>query len=194
VRSLREGEEQVGEITRRLRLWRAFGRVVNTGLGRFLLDHDRKTVSRIAAAFSAPDLEAGVPWAPFRKPLTEAVVGLVTTAGFYLQGQEPFDVDASKGDASYRALPRDLNVAFLRIAHTHYPHERVERDVNVVFPVERLREVAEEGAIAALAPRLFSFGWSDLTKELIEPPDGTAHQVARALREDGVDAVILTPA
>lgn len=194
MRRLGEVEEQVSEIARGLRLWRVLGMVVNTGLGRFLLDHDRKTLSRIAAAFSAPDLEAGVPWTPFRRPLTEAVVGLVTTAGFFLRGQDPFDMDASKGDASYRVLPRDLDVASLRIAHTHYPHERVEQDVNVVFPVERLREVAEEGGIAALAPRLFSFGWSNLTKELIEPPGGTAHQVARSLREDGVDAVILTPA
>jgi len=184
----------VSEIIRRLRLWRLAGRVANTGLGRFLLDHDRKALSTVAATFSAPDLEAEVPWTPFRKPLSEAVVGLITTAGFYLEGQEPFDVDAAKGDVSYRVLPCDLDVAYLRIAHTHYPRERVERDVNVIFPVERLREVAREGGIAGVAPRLFSFGWSDLTGELVQSPDGTAHHVARALREDGVDAVILTPA
>ncbi len=181
-------------ISRKVRLWRLLGTFVNTRLGRFLMDHDRKTLSRAAAAFLAPDLETEVPWTPFRKPLSTAVVSLVTTAGLYLEGQEPFDVDAATGDPGFRVLPRDLDVGRLRIAHTHYPQHRVRQDVNVIFPIERLREIAEEGGIGGLAPRLFSFGWSDLTGEYIELPDGTAHQVARALRDDGVDAVILTPA
>lgn len=184
----------MSETRRRLRLWRIFGRVVNTRFGRFLLDHDRKTLSSVSAALSAPDLEADIAWVPLRKPLSQAVVGLLTTSGVYLEGQEPFDVDAARGDASYRMLPRDLDVASLRIAHTHYPQERARRDINVIFPIERLREAAEEGYVGAIAPRLLSFGWSDLTEEIIEPPDGTAHQVARILRDDGVDALILTPA
>lgn len=107
--------------------------------------------------------------------------------------QEPFDTAAALGDPSFRVIPRDVDVGSLRIAHTHFSHRRAEEDINVIFPLERLREMAEEGIIGSVAPRHFSFGFDLHVKELVDPVKGTAHKVASVLREDGVDVALFIP-
>ena len=58
-----------------------------------------------------------VPWAPLRRPLAESRLALVSSAGFILPGQEPFQVNLSGGDGSFREIPADTDVASLTDTH-----------------------------------------------------------------------------
>ncbi len=131
--------------------------------------------------------------ARLRRPLNQARIAAVTTAGFYLPDQQPFDDGVRGGDYSYRVIPRAADLASLRHSHRSdaFDHAGIDRDPNVALPLDRLRELAAEGVIGEVAPRHFSFmGSITAPARLIR---FTAPQVAGRLREDGVDAVVLTP-
>lgn len=101
-----------------------------------------------------------IPWAHPRKEVSRSRVALLTTAGVYLKNdfQEPFDAANPLGDPSFRELPATwLDLADLAIAHTHYDHRYAEADLNVVFPLDRLRELAKQGIIGEVAPFAYSF-------------------------------------
>ena len=134
-----------------------------------------------------------VPVAPFNKSLSEARVALITSAGFHTAQQPEFDQGISMGDASFREIPNDIDVQTLIESHnsSSFDHAGVEADKNLALPLDRFRELEAEGAIGRLNDRHFSFMGSILNpRRLIKE---TAPQVARAFREDGVDAVLLTP-
>jgi len=174
-------------------LWRAYGAFANSKVGRFVLDNDGGLISGATAHSIPPNLEEEVPWSPLNKPVRESRVALVATTGVHTAEQQPFDVDAATGDPSFRVIPGDAELEQLRIAHVHYPLERARKDLNVVFPLGLLREAEAAGGIGELAPRHASFGFCSQTKPLVRPPDGTAHQVATMLRDDGVDLALLVP-
>lgn len=181
----------MSERFEKARVWERFGRLTNSRQGLRFQDRFRGTVERMMLPLAAPQ-ESPVPFTPLAKPIVEARVTLVTTTGVYLDGQEPFDTSAARGDPTFRVIPSDADVSRLRIAHTHYTHERAERDINVIFPAERLRELAAEGAIGSVAPSLYSFGFDLHVKELVGP-DGTARDMVRRMKDEGVDAALFTP-
>ena len=134
----------------------------------------------------------GIPRAPMTKALANCRLGFVSTAGVYRLDQTPFDTDSPHGDWSYREIPKETPVAELGIAHTHYDHAHAERDINVVFPLERLREMEAEAVFAELASPLYSFmGYIPDPKPLVET---TATEVAAKVRATRLDAVLLSPA
>jgi len=177
----------------RLKVWERFGRLMNSRYGVWFINTFRGMVELLMKPIAAGEDEKPPPFFSFKRGLSQARVALITTTGVYVQGQNPFDVDAVLGDSSYRAIPSDVEAADLRIAHTHYPHERALEDINVIFPVQRLRELRDEGVVGSITSSHYSFGFDLHVKELINPGNGTAHAVARALKEDGVDAVFFTP-
>ncbi len=133
------------------------------------------------------------PGARLSKPLPECNLALVTTAGLHLSSQPPFDASTRGGDFSFREIPGDISVRELKISHRSTAFERTgaRRDRNLVFPLDRLRELVERGELGALNRRHFSFmGSISAPGRLIAK---TAPQVAMKLREDGVDAVFLVP-
>jgi D-proline reductase (dithiol) PrdB len=134
-----------------------------------------------------------VPWAPLRRPLPEAKVAVVSTAGLVLPGQERFDNDVRGGDWSYREVPADADPASFIDAHrsASYDHGGVHADANLAFPLDRIRELAGEGTIGAVSHRHFSFmGSITAPSRLVQE---SAPRVADALEQDGVDAVLLVP-
>ncbi len=179
-------------LARRVPFWRLYGRFLETGPGQAFLDRG-KILGAGAARLVVPAVDADIPWAPLAGPLREARVALVSTGGFYLPPDLPFDVDAALGDPSLRVIPSGTPLSDLRIAHAHYGHQRADRDRNVVFPLDRLRELAAAGFIGGIGPRAYSFGFTVHTGELVDPT-GSAHGLARLLAEDGVDAVLFAPA
>jgi D-proline reductase (dithiol) PrdB len=133
------------------------------------------------------------PGAELRKPLAEARLALVTTAGFYLPDQAPFDRSIRAGDCSYRVIPRDIDPAALRIAQNSnaFDHGGIEADRNLALPLDPLRTLAARGLIGSIAPRHCSFmGSIAAPARLIGE---TAPAAARMLLDDAVDAVLLTP-
>ena len=73
---------------------------------------------------------------------------LVSATGVYAPDQEPFPTE-DPGDITYRVIAGDADVGALRIAHHHYDHSEADTDPNIVFPLQSLRELAEQGVIAA---------------------------------------------
>ena len=180
-------------LAERLGFWRRVGRWLNTEYGRRTLEAARGFVNW-TGGLATPRLSADIPFTRYHGPLSGTRLAVVTTAGLYMEGDEPFDVDRAEGDPSFRVLPSDLDPLRLRVAHTHYTHRYFDEDHNVILPFDRLRELAAAG-VFRLAPRFFSFGFGGtLTREYVDRDTGTAHAVARALREDGADAVLLVPA
>lgn len=134
-----------------------------------------------------------VPCAPLRKPLSQARVALVTTAGLRTPEQAEFDHSIKMGDTSFREIPHDVDVPTLIESHRSYAfdHTGIEADRNLAFPLERFRELLAQGVIGALNQRHFSFMGSIVgPRKLI---DETAPAVAQMLRDDGVDVALLTP-
>lgn len=135
-----------------------------------------------------------VPWTPLRRPVRECTIALVTTAGVHLRSDAPFDMTDPDGDPSVRVIPVDTPRGEVRITHKYYDHAAADRDLNVVVPIDRLRELAAAGDVGGVAPRIYSFmGHIDgaHVRTLVER---TAPDVARRLRGDGAEAVVLTPA
>lgn len=122
------------------------------------------------------------------RPLGQARVALVATAGAYLESQPPFGRDRG-GDSGFREIPAESDD--LRFSHVGYDTRRAEADPDVVFPLALLRRLAAEGEIGELAPRAFSFmGYVPEAQPLL---DGTGPEVARRLLADAVDLVLLVP-
>jgi D-proline reductase (dithiol) PrdB len=136
----------------------------------------------------------GIPFAPPRRPLRDAVIGMVTTAGVHLRTQPPFDMSDPDGDPSFRVIPSDATAGDLVITHKYYDHSAADRDINVVLPIDRLRELRAEERIGGIAPFIYGFmGHIDgaHVRTLVEE---TAPEVARRLADDGAEGVFLTPA
>lgn len=136
---------------------------------------------------------APVPCAPLSKPLNRARVALVTTAGLRTPEQADFDHANKKGDSSFREIPNTIATQTLIESHRSYAfdHAAVQADINLAFPLDRLRELEAQGVIGALNHRHFSFMGS-----IVGPGkllDETAPEVAQMLRADGVDVALLTP-
>ena len=134
------------------------------------------------------------PWVPFAKELEKCKISLVTTAGVHLRSQAPFDMKDRDGDATWREIASWVNPRDLTITHNYYDHRDADRDINIVFPLERLRELATEGIIGGIAPRHFSFMGHIIGRHLGALIRNTGPEVGRMLKQDNADAVLLTPA
>ena len=123
------------------------------------------------------------------KPLSEAKLALVTTAGIHRRGDAPF----ARGDQSYRVIPAGTPPAEILQSHTSIGFDRVPmyRDINVCFPLDRLRELVERGVIGTLSDRFYSFLGAQRDPRQIVGETGP--EVADRLRNEGTDVVLLTP-
>lgn len=98
-----------------------------------------------------------VPLARLDNPLTDSRLIFVSSAGVQSRGSLPFDVVHPVGDFSFRRLPSDSRPADLEIHQLKYPTSGAMRDLNVIYPAERLQELAREGAIGGLTRNFISF-------------------------------------
>lgn len=147
-----------------------------------------------AVAKTESFVEAGaIPWAPMTRRLSESTVAIVTTAGVHLKGEPPFDMDDRDGDPSYRSIPASAPKDALTITHDYYDHTDVEKDINIVFPIDRLREMAKAGLIGGVASINYSFMGHIDGRHIDTLVRKTGPQVAGLLKSARVDAVLLTP-
>ena len=133
------------------------------------------------------------PWTPMAKPLSESKLALVTTAGLHLRGDKPFITDHKNGDTSFRVIPRSAGAADIIQSHTSlgFDHTGIYRDINVTFPIDRLPELVDQGKIGSLSDNYYSFmgALRDVTGIIEE----SGPEVARRLKDEGVEVVLLTP-
>jgi D-proline reductase (dithiol) PrdB len=127
-----------------------------------------------------------VPFTPFRGRLEEVTLCVVSTAGVREKKDAPFVTD---GDSTYRVISGEATGADLTYDDTHYDHACADRDINCIFPIDRVRDLAAERRIGGLAERHFSLGFSQALRELRER---TIPDVAREVDRVRPDAVLLT--
>lgn len=147
---------------------------------------------RWAESFEAIKSEE-IPWTPFKKELSQCKVALVTTAGVHLTGQPAFDMVDEEGDYSFREVPSDVKIDDIMITHKYYDHSDADRDINIVFPIERLMELSDLGEIKSVASRHFGVMGHIVGSKLRQLIEKTAPHIASSLKEDGVDIALLTP-
>lgn len=126
------------------------------------------------------------PWVP-GGALAGRRVALVSTAGLHRRGDRPFGA----GAADYRVIPGDTTPGELVMSHISSNFDRTgfQQDVNAVFPLERLRELAAGGVIGSVAAYHYSFMGATDPRQL----EATARGLAPLLRGDRVDAALLVP-
>jgi D-proline reductase (dithiol) PrdB len=119
--------------------------------------------ARLPTSFSALSTFLIFDWACFdepsqqvlpTRPLREARLALVSTAGAHLPEQRPHHGGA-KGDHTYRVIPVESEQ--IRLHHPGYEVRLARKDPGVVLPLKLVRDIADEGAIGEVAPRAFSF-------------------------------------
>ena len=133
-----------------------------------------------------------VPLAPATKPLSQTRLTFVSSAGIQPKGTMPFDVVHPVGDFSLRCVPSVSKVSDLEIHQIKYPTTGALRDLNVIFPIERLQELATEGLIGELTPNFFSFIGYQMDPDRFERT--LAEDIADAVIADGAEAALLCPA
>jgi len=147
---------------------------------------------RSVAAYHPPESRE-IPWTPVAKKLNKSIVALVTTAGVHHRDQKAFDMKDPNGDPSFRVIDVTKPFAGLMITHDYYDHADADRDMNIVFPVDRLREFEQEGLIGKLADAHYGFMGHIMGPHLHTLINKTAPEVAHLLKTAGVDIVLLTP-
>ena len=127
------------------------------------------------------------------KSLTHSRLALVSSAGFVLKDQEPFDDTVRGGDVSFREIPNNTDVNDLVETHRSqsFDHSGIRQDPNLAFPIDRVRELVEAGRVGSLGSRHLSLmGSVTAPGRLVRD---TAPDAARRLVEDGVDVALLVP-
>src|ERR687885_879766 len=120
-----------------------------------------------------------VPFTPFEGELARATVAIVTAGGVHLKDQEPFNIADELGDLTFRVIPADADSSRLVVTHHHYDHSDADEDINVVFPVDALRDLVAEGFVADLAAK--HVGYMGYTMQLKAMYEGTAPQIANEI-------------
>ncbi len=137
------------------------------------------------AELECPDFETR-PWVT-GPALSQRRVAIVSSAGLVVRGEDPF-----RGrDPDYRAIPASTKPEQLLISHISINFDRTgfQEDWNIVFPLDRLNELATDKVIGSVAQTHYSFmGATDPIQ--MEP---YARELAGRLKRDNVDAVILSP-
>ena len=122
-------------------------------------------------------------------PLTRCRIAIVTTAGLHRRGDRPFGPSAVATD--YRIIPGDTPAAELVMSHQSVNFDRsgFQEDHNVVFPIDRLNELAREKITGSVADYHYAFMGAANIRKL----EAKARELAGLLKKDRVDAVLLTP-
>ena len=120
-------------------------------------------------------------------PLAQRRVAILTSAALVRRGDKPFPF----GSGECRFLSADTPTGDLLISHVSINFDRAgwQRDVNVVYPIDRLRELAAAGVIGGVAETHYSVMGSTDPAAMEE----AVSQIVGQLRQERIDSVLLTP-
>lgn len=144
------------------------------------------------------------PWTPLAKPLSRSRVALISTGGLYMEGDDPLGPDGPtqeeavprineflRGAPALATIPKDTAPGRLRVRHPGYDIRGALRDHNVVFPIDRLKELEREGIFGELADEAYSFIGATSQLRLLKEH---APQWAMRLKKKEIDAALLVAA
>jgi D-proline reductase (dithiol) PrdB len=120
-------------------------------------------------------------------PLNKRRIAIVSTAALNLRSDAVYQRD----ETSYRIIPGEVDPGEVVMSHSSVNFDRTgfQQDLNVCFPLQRLHELAREGVIGSVASFHFTVSGAPHPGEL----EGSARAIARTMRTDGVDTVLLVP-
>lgn len=158
------------------------------------------------------------PFTPVRRALPMLNLALISTAGAYIDGTEPFDVSSRGGEAGFHEIPVEVEAADLRYAAKGYDPTAVKQDRNAQIPVDRLLEYEANAVIGKLnscwwstssfipnaqlvaedlAPKLSErLARYEINAALIIPASRLCHQtagiIARRIEADGIPTIVIS--
>ena len=158
------------------------------------------------------------PFTPLNRALPMLSLALISSAGAYIDGTDPFDLDSRDGDLNFREMPVEVQPEDLRYAAKGYDPKAVMEDRNVQIPIERLTEYQANAVIGMLNNVWWSLSsWipnarlvaDELTPRLVErlhryevqaalliPAGRLCHQtlglVARGIEESGIPTMMIS--
>lgn len=124
---------------------------------------------------------------PVKKELKEMRVALATAAGVHFIEDKRFNL---AGDTSYREISDEMDSSDLMVSHGGYDNADVNKDINAMFPIDRLHELAEQGIIKEVAPVHYGFMGGGGDQEVFH--EKTGPEIAQKLVDEEVDAVVMT--
>lgn len=132
------------------------------------------------------------PFVPARRALPMLNLALISSAGAYIDGTTPFDVNARDGDTTFREIPVEVEAADLIYAARGYDPTAVREDMNAQIPVGRLVEYEGNNVIGSLNNVWWSLNGYIPNARLVA--DDLAPQIAERLTRYEVQAALLIPA
>ena len=130
----------------------------------------------------------GVPWAPLAKPLADCTVMLLNSAGVRPKEEPAFE---PSNDLSFRLIDAEARTADLAPSHPAPVRRPGEADPNVVFPLERLRELQAEGVVGGVTRYHVSMHGPIRKYREVHYEMGPA--IAEQVRAAGADLLVLVP-
>jgi D-proline reductase (dithiol) PrdB len=152
---------------------------------------------QVMKAWAARERPGVIPFARLAKPLAECTVALVSTAGVARNDDRPFDQEGERrnpwwGDPGFREIPLGTTERDVKLYHLHIDPRFGEADLDVVLPMRRLSELAEERVVGRPASRHYSMMGYILDPGVLVGE--TAPAIAARMRDARVDAAALVPA
>jgi D-proline reductase (dithiol) PrdB len=125
---------------------------------------------------------------PLRKPIAESTIGLFVSCGAQLPDDPPL---LETEDITFRLLHRDVPLEKLVVSHQTLVRKWALEDLNVAYPIERLKELEREGVFRRLAHTSVSMvGSIERYTELVEQ---TIPSIKAIYDSQGVDLVLVLP-
>ena len=138
-----------------------------------------------------------IPWTAPTTRLADSKVALLSTAGLSMAGDPPFDMDGERrqplwGDPSWRRIGADATSTNIEVNHLHIKTDYIREDLNVALPLDRLRELEEDGVVGSVADTHYStMGYQGADTSVLE--NESAPEIARSLLDEGVNLLLLAP-
>ncbi len=148
---------------------------------------------------AAPTAEHDPVWADFDKPLAEAKVALLSSAGVFLADkQEPFDIERERqeptwGDPTLRLIGAGVRQSEIDATHLHINTADLLQDFDTALPIRRLNELVAEGVVGSAANEHYSvMGYQQDGAQVWQ--NKTGPEIAAHCHANDIDALILAPA
>jgi D-proline reductase (dithiol) PrdB len=126
-----------------------------------------------------------IPYTPIRRELKDCRIALVSTSGAYVEGMQPF----TDNDLTFRLIPVDTDTKQIRFVPGHFDTSKGAEDPNIMFPLDRLRDLVAKGEVRVLADHHISMG---LTTELRRLKETVSWEISEAVMKMRPDVVVLT--
>ena len=97
------------------------------------------------------------PFTPARRALPLMNLALISSAGAYIDGTDPFDNGSPNGDLNVREIPAEIDPRDLQFAARGYDDQFVREDLNAQLPLTRLLELESNRVIGQLNSVFWSF-------------------------------------